>query len=216
MTNSPLLSANTGYLAKNTLCRRIVSNKLERTKAINRPNQAILAYIFALSNTGRSCFFIKSRPDILKTKRETKFVTTLKRDFPDFHFEIAEENLWLPEEHKILYRPNDKTGILHELGHAICGHSDFTQDIELIQAEREAWDKAIEIAQKYGVKISQNRIEGAMNWYRDWLHFRSICPNCSQNGLQQRHDRRYRCLNCNTIWIANDGRNARLHRYIQK
>jgi ribosomal protein L37AE/L43A len=140
----------------------------------------------------------------------------LKHDFPDFSFEISDENLWLPAERKILYRPNDSVGILHELGHAICGHKNFVQDIELVHAEREAWDKAIELSEKYSVKISSKRIEKAMNWYRDWLHLRSTCPKCSQNGVQQRSDRLYRCLNCNTVWNANDGRNARTHRHIQK
>jgi ribosomal protein S27E len=143
-------------------------------------------------------------------------VVLLKQDFPDFSFETSDENLWLPDQHKILYRANDKTGLLHELGHAICQHSVFVQDIELIHAEREAWDKAVELGQKYGVKINQKRIEKSLNWYRDWLHIRSTCPKCAQNGVQQRSDRRYRCFNCGAVWNTNDGRKARTHRYIQE
>jgi ribosomal protein L37AE/L43A len=145
-----------------------------------------------------------------------KYMEALQNDFPDFVFEIGEENLWLPEEDKILYCPGDKVGVLHELGHALCGHRDFVQDIELLHAERDAWDKACELGTKYGVKITEKRIETAMDWYRDWLHARSTCPKCGQNGIQQRSSRRYQCLNCNSIWNTNDGRNARIHRYIQK
>jgi ribosomal protein L37AE/L43A len=145
-----------------------------------------------------------------------KLIKQLRADFGQFSFVEGDENLWLPDENKILYCPSDKVGVLHELGHALCGHKDFVQDIEIIHAERDAWDKAIELGQKYGVKISPKRIEKAMNWYRDWLHLRSTCPKCAQNGIQQRSDRRYKCLNCGAVWNTNDGRNARTHRYIQK
>jgi ribosomal protein L37AE/L43A len=143
-------------------------------------------------------------------------IAKLSADFPDFTFKIGDENLWLPEENKIIYRPDDKVGALHELGHAICGHNGFVQDIELLHAERDAWDQAVELGQKYGVKISEKRIEQAMDWYRDWLHNRSVCPKCAQNGFQRRADRRYECLNCGAVWDTNDGRQARTHRYMRK
>jgi ribosomal protein L37AE/L43A len=145
-----------------------------------------------------------------------KFFEVLAQDFPDFTFEIGDKNLWLPYENKIIFSAGDKVGVLHELGHAICGHNKFVQDIELIHAERDAWDKAIKLGEKYGVKISQSRIEKSMDWYRDWLHIRSTCPKCSQNGVQKRSGRHYECLNCGSVWNTNDGRNARIHRYKQK
>ena len=143
-----------------------------------------------------------------------KLVEVIQKDFPKFSFITGDENLWFPEENKIFYVPNDKVGLLHELSHAVCGHKDFIQDIELIHAERDAWDKAKELGQRYGVKISEKRIEAAMEWYRDWLHNRSTCPECRQNGIQRRKDQHYECLNCGSVWSANDGRNARMHRYI--
>lgn len=145
-----------------------------------------------------------------------KLLEVIQKDFPKFTFEIGDENLWFPEENKIIYVLNDKIGLLHELAHAICGHKNFVQDIELIHAERDAWDKAKELGDRYKVKISEKRIETAMNWYRDWLHSRSICPTCQQNGIQRRSDSCYECLNCGSVWSTNDGRNTRIHRYIQK
>lgn len=144
------------------------------------------------------------------------FIEIIKNDFPNFDFEISNQNLWLPNENKILFISDDKVGLLHEIGHAICKHNNFIQDIELLHAEREAWDKALQLSKKYKVKISQKRIESAMNWYRDWLHTRSSCPKCLQNGIQHRSDRCYECLNCGSIWATNDARNVNLKRYIQK
>ena len=145
-----------------------------------------------------------------------ELIARLKADFGQFSFEEADENLWLPEKNKILYIKNDPVGVLHELGHALGGHKDFTQDIELLHAERDAWDKALELSKKYGVKINSERVETAMDWYRDWLHARSACPECSQNGIQQRANGYYKCLNCETTWQANDARQTGLKRYKQK
>jgi hypothetical protein len=145
-----------------------------------------------------------------------KLVDQLKKDFSQFLFVPDEICHWSPSENTIFYLENDSIKMLHELGHAICGHNNFVQDIELIHAERDAWGKACEIATKYDIKISKEAIEKAMDSYRDWLHHRGTCPECGQTGIQRRSDRHYQCLNCNTVWNVNDGRNTRLHRYIQK
>lgn len=141
-----------------------------------------------------------------------KLVKRLREDFPDILFELGEENLWLPEENKIIFREDDGVGLLHELGHALCGHSEFIQDIELIHAECDAWEKAKELGEAYGVEIDEERIEAALEWYRDWLHQRSICPVCGQNGIQSRENGSYSCLNCDTSWKANDARQTGLRR----
>ena len=145
-----------------------------------------------------------------------KLVDRIKTDYNQFSLVLDEVCHWSPGKNTIFYCDNDDVGLLHELGHAICGHNDFVQDIELIHAERDAWEKACEIAPKYNVKISDKVIEKAMDGYRDWLHARSTCPKCGQNGIQRHADRLYECLNCNTVWNTNDGRNVRIHRYIQK
>ena len=140
-------------------------------------------------------------------------VETLRRDFPAVLF-VATDGIprWLPEEKTIYYTDGDDANLLHELGHALLGHKSFTQDVELLHSERDAWEKAREIGERYGVKISEKRIEDAMDKYRDWLHERSLCPDCGQTGLQRRSDSQYECFNCLTVWKANDARICALRR----
>lgn len=142
-----------------------------------------------------------------------KLIKRLQDHYPNIVFKAGEENLWLPNKKTIIFRPSDEIGLLHELGHALCGHTDFNQDIELLHAERDAWDKAVELSKIYGVNMDENRIETAMDWYRNWLHARSLCPECGQNGIQQRSTGNYKCLNCATIWQSSDARMKELRRH---
>ena len=141
-----------------------------------------------------------------------KLVDKLKKDFSQFLFAIGEVPHWAAAKNTIFYRKGDDIGLLHELGHALCGHVDFKQDVELLHAERDAWEKACEIAPKYGVKIDSETVETAMDGYRDWLHQRSTCPNCGQNGVQNHENSQYFCPNCETYWRANDARQTSLKR----
>ena len=140
-----------------------------------------------------------------------KLADRLRADFKQFSFVKDNISRWSPVENTIFYNNND-TKLLHELGHAVCRHTNFTQDIELLHLERDAWEKAREIGIKYDIKISNKSIENAMDEYREWLYQRSLCPGCNQTGLQNQSDGRYECLNCNNIWIANDARNCSLKR----
>lgn len=142
-----------------------------------------------------------------------KLIKRLREDFPDILFESGKDNLWLPDERKIIFCSGDDIGLLHELGHALCNHFEFSQDIELIHAERDAWDKAIELGERYEINIDKKRVESALDWYRDWLHNRSLCPKCSQNGVQDQDNLDYFCINCDTKWQANDARKTGLKRY---
>lgn len=140
-------------------------------------------------------------------------VEKLKRDFPQFAFEKNSDSHWSPSEHKIYFRENP-TELFHELGHALLDHKDFIQDIDLIKMERDAWSKGIKISKNYGYKISQSEVERALDGYRDWLHARSLCPNCGQTGIQDRTTLEYSCLNCGTKWSANDSRKVGLKRHV--
>ncbi|MDR2524131.1 MAG: hypothetical protein LBC95_01125 [Candidatus Nomurabacteria bacterium] len=144
-----------------------------------------------------------------------KLIERLRADFGRFSFAPNDICRWLPEENTI-YFAEDEAQLLHELGHALCGHRGFVQDVELLRIERDAWEKAREIGAKYGIEISDEQIENALDGYRDWLHERSKCPKCGQNGVQGRIGGRYRCLNCDAAWDANDARQCALRRYKQK
>ena len=147
------------------------------------------------------------------TRKFPNLIETLRHDFPQFEFAKDSESYWSPTEHKIYFCENP-TELFHELGHAILDHKDFIQDIDLLKMERDAWSKGVEISRKYGYKIRENDIEKALDGYRDWLHARSLCPNCSQTGIQDCNTLEYSCLNCGTKWIANDSRKVGLKRHI--
>ena len=136
-------------------------------------------------------------------------------DFPEFKFEKSDVAHWSPTSKTVFYT-DDAAKLLHELGHALLDHTDFVQDIELIHLERDAWEKARELAPKYGVKITDDTIEAALDDYRDWLHARSLCPKCNQTGVQRREDLIYYCLNCDAHWTANDARTCGLKRRLIK
>lgn len=142
-------------------------------------------------------------------------LTKLERDYPDISFERSDVARWSPLEQTIYY-DNNPTNTVHELGHALLGHSSFTQDVELIRIERDAWEKAREIAGNYDITISDKIVEFAMDNYREWLHKRSLCPTCSQVGVQSLKDLSYYCVNCGTKWQANDARSCGLKRTVIK
>ena len=139
----------------------------------------------------------------------------LQADYPEFNFEKSEHNFYLPTEKTIFYTDNVPR-LLHELGHGILYHKEFMQDIELIHIERDAWEKAREIAPKYGAEIDDDMIENALDDYRDWLYARGLCPKCNQTGVQSRENLNYYCANCDARWSANEARSCGLKRRLIK
>ena len=141
-------------------------------------------------------------------------VDQLKQNYPQFRFISSGCARWSANEQTIYYN-NDDIQTLHELGHALLGHNNYGQDIELIQIERAAWEKAQRLAPRYDLSIDNDTIEDALDSYRDWLHQRSICPNCQQTGIQSVRDLTYRCPNCQCAWRATDGRQTQARRVRQ-
>lgn len=105
--------------------------------------------------------------------------------------------------------------LLHEYSHALLQHKEYAYDIELLKMEREAWDKAINLADTFNVEILNDTIEDALDTYRDWLHERSTCPNCSATGIESRKQA-YDCVACHTQWHVNEARDCSLRRYTIK
>lgn len=122
-----------------------------------------------------------------------------------FQFSKSNQFKWSPSNDTIYFdisRINNGQGIwtlLHEIGHAVLAHNNFTNDMDLIRYERAAWDKAIEIAKLYNLSIDEDYIENCMDTYRLWLKNRSTCPDCHNVSLQ--HDQiHYKCFNCSCVW----------------
>ncbi len=141
----------------------------------------------------------------------------LKLDFPSLKFESGDDFMWSPVTKTVKYKKitseTDAWSLLHETAHASLNHSSFKSDIELLEKEVEAWDHAFSvIAPNYTLKITRPYIEKQLDSYRDWLHLRSLCPNCNQTGIQTKTSH-YGCINCNDSWSVNDARRCNLRRY---
>ena len=61
-----------------------------------------------------------------------------------------------------------------------------------------AWEKAKELAPKYGVEIDEDLIEGELDTYRDFLHQKSRCPECGLTRFQT-PDGVFHCPRCEII-----------------
>ena len=144
-------------------------------------------------------------------------VDRLTAAYPALSFKEAEMYRWSPQEHTVYYeRPvssRDEATLLHELGHGLLEHKDFTHDIDLLKMERAAWTKAQSLSPLYEVAIDDELVEEALDSYRDWLDARSRCPNCSQTGIQEA-EATYRCVICHIEWRVNDARQCGLKRYV--
>lgn len=141
------------------------------------------------------------------------------RDYPTIHFEEGTDFLWNPTDRTIFYDPLDpyvNEHLLHELSHAELSHTTYESDIELIALERDAWHYAKTVlAPRFSLQITSDVIEDDLDTYRDWLHARSLCPHCKQNGIQT-DNREYSCLICQTKWKVNQAMGCALRRYIKK
>ena len=144
-------------------------------------------------------------------------VARLTADYPALTFSQADAFRWSPQERTVYYQPvstpRDEATLLHELGHGLLEHEDFTHDINLLKMERAAWTKARELSSHYEVVIIDELVEEALDSYRDWLDARSRCPNCSQTGIQEA-EATYRCVICHIEWRVNDARQCGLKRYV--
>lgn len=142
-------------------------------------------------------------------------ISKLQATFPEYAFAAGDEFRWSPDEQTIIYDPSsdDQAALLHELSHAILNHTSYMRDVHLLDLERDAWQYAIrELSVTYGVPIPIDQVESSLDTYRDWLHARSICPNCGATGIQTKSDE-YKCVACYERWRVNDARICALRRY---
>jgi len=151
---------------------------------------------------------------------EHSLTTLLERiaaDYPDLSFIESAHFGWHAGKKHVSYRKTGKNtehsmfALLHELGHALLGHKDYTHDIELLQIEVAAWDKARELAGHYQIELDEDYLQDCLDTYRDWLHLRATCPACFARSLQASSSR-YRCLNCQTEWTVTRSRLCRPYR----
>lgn len=144
-------------------------------------------------------------------------VSKLRRDYPMIDFFNSQNFKWSSEKQQISYieqvlsTNRGQWTLLHELGHALCGHKNYTYDLELLEMEVSAWEKAQEISESYNIEINQNHIEDCLDTYRDWLHLRSTCLQCKSVSVQK-DTYNYQCFNCENKWRVTSSRLTRPYR----
>jgi hypothetical protein len=139
----------------------------------------------------------------------------LNKDFAQITFAESERFAWSPDKKTVLYNEKDQNAtelLLHELSHGLLGHHDYQKDVELLAMETAAWEKALELAEKYGVNIDDEVSGKHLDTYRDWMHARSTCPHCEATGYQTKKDT-YSCVACGGSWRVNEARLCGLKRY---
>jgi hypothetical protein len=142
----------------------------------------------------------------------------LNKDFAQITFTASERFAWSPEEQTVFYNEADENAaelLLHELSHGLLGHHDYQKDVELLAMETAAWEKALELAEKYEVNIDDEVSGKHLDTYRDWMHARSTCPHCEATGYQTKKDT-YSCVACGGSWRVNEARLCGLKRYVVK
>jgi hypothetical protein len=143
-----------------------------------------------------------------------QLVNKLRRDYPALAFAVGDSPCWSPSDNHVYYTPDTAhgaAGLLHELAHALKQHNTYTNDLDLLKKEVEAWDEACRLAINYSLTLDLDHIQDCLDTYRDWLHKRSLCPACHVNGLQT-SIRRYSCLNCGHTWQVSNSRSCRPYR----
>ena len=144
----------------------------------------------------------------------TSLTTKLQADFPRYTFTPDTMFRWSPDDQTVFYNDasSDRAALLHELSHALLGHKKYTKDIQLLEMERDAWERARSLGPTYDVVIGEDAIQDSLDTYRDWLHARSTCPSCQATGIQSKKNQ-YSCIACGTSWRVNEARICALRRY---
>lgn len=138
-------------------------------------------------------------------------------DYKSFNFVEDVAFYWSAKSQSVHYvgsELNTHTGLyrlLHEIGHAVCNHHTFQSGIALLSLEVEAWEKAVEISKIYDISIPEDHIEQCLDSYRDWLHKRSTCPDCTTISVEHEPNR-YRCFNCLRRWTVSGNQLLRCYR----
>lgn len=146
----------------------------------------------------------------------TSLINALQSHVPQVTFVADTNYYWSPQDNAVHYDERDdqveaQWSLLHEAGHALMEHRKYYSDIELVQMELEAWEKAQMLASDLHITIDPDHIEDCLDSYRDWLYKRSLCPDCRLCGIQTTQST-YRCLFCHKQWSVSNDRFCRPYR----
>ena len=156
--------------------------------------------------------------DVTTMPSISSLIPKLAQQYPDITFIEAEQFAWSPTERTISYAPQEAAAeqlLLHELSHALLDHHEYQRDIQLLQMETAAWEKAKTLAPLYEAEISEDVLQDHLDTYREWMHARSTCPECKATGYQT-GALAYSCPACAHEWRVNEARLCGLKRYSLK
>ena len=148
-------------------------------------------------------------------------LSRLKTDYPSLVFSEGASFCWSPQTKEVFYsrerrdEPSAVYSILHEVAHSLLEHAHYSADLELLQMEIAAWEKAKELGKKYGVTVDDEHVQDCLDSYRDWLYRRSICPSCGAKSIQHDNETHYHCFNCRSVWKVAPSRFCRPYRQRQ-
>lgn len=146
-----------------------------------------------------------------------KLLNKLATDYPSLIFQQDKSFYWSPQTQQIFFNPRESNdsaewSLLHETAHALLGHKNYTSDVELLNLEVAAWEKAKSLSSKYGITIDDKHIQTCLDSYRDWIYRRAVCPQCGATTAQQDHKHVYACFNCHHTWQVSASRFCRPYR----
>lgn len=141
----------------------------------------------------------------------------LRQRFPHLVYRCGPTFCWSPETQEVFYaagpdKPYASHALLHETSHALLGHTAYTTDVQLLQLEVAAWQKAAALANELGITLDESHVQDCLDTYRDWLCARSVCPRCDTRSLQQPDLHTYQCFNCHAVWCVTPSRFCRAYR----
>lgn len=150
--------------------------------------------------------------DVTLMRITPALLSKVTADYPQFRFVVGSVEHWDAKTTITYTEQSAPSHLLHELAHALLQHTTYPLDIDLLRIERSAWDYARHtLAPRYNLTIDQGDAEDALDTYRDWLHNRSLCPDCGSSGVQN-SDRSYTCVACRSQWRANEAKTCALRR----
>ena len=128
---------------------------------------------------------------------EVQLLERVREDYPELIFREGRRFSFRPPRTIVVgpAEPGDALLLLHEMGHALSGHRNFKTDAMRLKMEREAWEKARELASRYEVRFDDDYAERELDTYRDWLDSKSRCPRCKLTRYQT-PDGVYHCPRC--------------------
>ena len=150
---------------------------------------------------------------------QSKTLELLTSSHPDIQFVPGASYHWSPANKIVYYTENDESvegvwALLHETSHGLLGHAKYRSDFELLLLEVAAWEHAKLLATNLSVDTGNaynEHMEDCLDSYRNWLHKRSLCPDCSLSSVQIDAST-YSCIFCHKRWKVTAERFCRPYR----